>query len=116
MVLIIVIRDLLMTAMRSYAIYHGNGIKTNFFAKVKTSIQCGIIYLYFIFHLMTWPKIYDAWPIALQKIHDWNILSILMYTITVVTVLSLGLYLLENKALIREIYHAARRKRLTVRD
>jgi CDP-diacylglycerol--glycerol-3-phosphate 3-phosphatidyltransferase len=116
MVLVIAVRDLMMTAMRSYAIYHGNGIRTNFFAKVKTSSQCAVIYLYFLFHLLTWPKTYNAWPIALQRIHDWNILSILMYTITIVTVISLVLYLFENKALIREIYFAARRKRLTVRD
>lgn len=115
-VLVIVVRDLLMTAMRSYAIYHGNAIKTNFFGKAKTSSQCIVIYLYFLFHLMTWPDVYDSWPTALQKIHDWNILAGLLYIITLVTVMSLVVYLFENKSLIREIFIAARRKRLTVRD
>ena len=116
MVLAIVIRDLLMTAARSYAIYHGNMIKTNFFAKVKTGTQCAIIFLYFIFHLITSPKPYEDWPLTIQKVHDWNILLILMYLITSVTVLSLVIYIFENKSLIHEIYIAARRKRLTVRD
>ena len=116
MVLVIVVRDLFMTAARSYAIYHGNMIKTNFFAKVKTGTQCAIIYLYFIYHLLTWPNPYEVWPNAVQKAHDWNILLILMYLITLVTVLALVIYLFENKALMREIYIAARRKRLTVRD
>jgi len=116
MVLVIVVRDLLMTAARSYAIYHGNMIKTNFFAKVKTGTQCAIIYLYFIFHLLTWPTPYAEWSFTIQKVHDWNILLILMYVITSVTALSLVIYFFENKTLMRNIYIAARRKRLTVRD
>lgn len=115
-VLVIVVRDLLMTAMRSYAIYHGNAIKTNFFAKAKTSSQCVLIYLYFIFHLLTWPEPYESWSGALQRIRDLNVLPVLLYTITIVTVTSLVIYVFENKTLIREIITAARRKRLTVRD
>lgn len=115
-VLVIVIRDLFMTAARSYAIYHGNAIKTNFFAKVKTSSQCILIYLYFLFHLLTWPEPYESWSETLQEIYDWRLLSILMYIITSITVISLIIYIFENKRLIREIIVAARRKRLTVRN
>ena len=56
MVLIIIIRDLIITAMRSYAVLQNQRFQTNFLAKIKTCSQVVAIYLVFIYYLFTWPQ------------------------------------------------------------
>lgn len=45
MVILIVIRDIIITLMRSYQEYKGKTMKTSFFAKTKTFIQMSYIFL-----------------------------------------------------------------------
>ena len=56
MVMVVVIRDFLITAFRSYAIIKNQPITTSFVAKTKTFVQFGILYLIFIYHLFVWNK------------------------------------------------------------
>ena len=50
-VLIIIIRDFLITGLRSYAIHKKKPIKTSQLARVKTFVQMVTIYVVFVFYL-----------------------------------------------------------------
>lgn len=102
MVLVIVVRDLLMTGFRSYAMLKGEAFKTNFFGKAKTTGQFITIYLIFIFHLFQ----YRSGPAdsgLLKWVQDWQMPLVLVLIITVFTVLSFILYVFENRDLLKRI-------------
>ncbi len=104
MVLIIIVRDLIITAVRSYAILQNQPIHTNFLAKVKTSSQIVAIYLIFLYYLFTW-QIDPAQNRGLILwIHETHLVHGLMYVVTSVTLLSGVIYLIENRVLIRKAF------------
>jgi CDP-diacylglycerol--glycerol-3-phosphate 3-phosphatidyltransferase len=103
MVLIIVIRDSLITGFRSYAILKGKPIVTHWLAKAKTYLQMVVLYLIFLYHLFTWPKPIPALAPALNWIREWNVLYSLLFAITVLTLATGVLYLVENRSHIRSI-------------
>jgi CDP-diacylglycerol--glycerol-3-phosphate 3-phosphatidyltransferase len=101
MVLVIVVRDLLLTALRSYAILKGIGFRTNFFAKAKTMGQVIVIYFIFLFHLFTWQR---TEPLPLfRKLAEWQVPLILISLITGITLISGLIYLVANRPLLRRI-------------
>ena len=53
MIMIILGRDLMITALRYFAIYKNTVMQTNFFGKVKTVIQISAIIALFIFLILT---------------------------------------------------------------
>jgi len=103
-VLIIIIRDLIITALRSYAVIQNQPFHTNFFAKTKTSGQIIAIYFIFIYYLFTWQMNISQTQGLLGFIHQAHIISIIMYLITAVTLFSGVIYLIENRALIRKAF------------
>ena len=103
MVLIIVVRDFLITGFRSYAIIKGEPISTSMLAKAKTFGQFGILYFIFLFHMLT-GGIQDRKMEGLfQTVEDLDIILILMYTITILTVLSGVVYFIENRSHLRKM-------------
>ncbi|HDQ45083.1 MAG TPA: CDP-diacylglycerol--glycerol-3-phosphate 3-phosphatidyltransferase [bacterium] len=113
MVLVIVVRDLLLTALRSYAILKGIPFKTNFFAKAKTTGQVIVIYFIFLFHLFAWNQP-EPLPLILQKLKDWQISLVFMGLITGITVISGLIYLATNPPLLRRIAADIRRVMATI--
>jgi CDP-diacylglycerol--glycerol-3-phosphate 3-phosphatidyltransferase len=103
MVLIIVVRDFLITGFRSYAILKGKPITTSFLAKSKTFGQFGVIYFILLFHLFSGGAEADELNGILRAIEESNVILILMYIITFLTVVSGCLYFIENRTQIRKI-------------
>jgi CDP-diacylglycerol--glycerol-3-phosphate 3-phosphatidyltransferase len=102
MVMIIVIRDFIITALRSYSILHNQSIRTNFLAKAKTSGQMVVVYIVFLYYLLTCQS-EQPYNFFTQWIGDVHLIPALMYMITAVTLFSGIIYLIENRVLIRKI-------------
>jgi CDP-diacylglycerol--glycerol-3-phosphate 3-phosphatidyltransferase len=98
MVLVIVIRDFLITGFRSYAILKGKPIVTHKLAKLKTYLQLVVLYFIFIYHLLTWSHVPVIFRGIIDWIHDWNILYSLMFGITLLTLCTGLLYLIGNRS------------------
>ncbi|KAA3615628.1 MAG: CDP-diacylglycerol--glycerol-3-phosphate 3-phosphatidyltransferase [Calditrichaeota bacterium] len=105
MVIIIVVRDILITALRMYALHRGKVIITSSFAKTKTFIQMGFVLL-MIFYL-TFPMLPDitlsySWT-------DWIMWPTIIGAIVTVLTAASGIhYIMYNRSHINEIF-----KRLT---
>jgi CDP-diacylglycerol--glycerol-3-phosphate 3-phosphatidyltransferase len=98
MVLIIVIRDFLITGFRSYAILKGKPIVTHKLAKVKTYLQLVVLYFIFIYHLLTWSGTPRILMNALEWVREWDLIYSLMIGITLLTMFTGVLYLVENRS------------------
>jgi CDP-diacylglycerol--glycerol-3-phosphate 3-phosphatidyltransferase len=109
MVLVIVTRDLLMTAFRSYAILKGKPVKTNRLARCKTFIQVIAIYFIYLYHLFARSRFGDPIPGWLAWIPEFNLIFMMMYFVTLLTVFSGVVYLWENRRSLSYFLLAIRR-------
>ncbi len=103
MVLVIVIRDLLITLIRSYSLLKESQIVTNLLAKIKTFGQFVVLFFIFIFHILNkgeWQKGIES---LIEFVNSSNIILILMYIITFLTIVSGLIYLIENRESIKQI-------------
>jgi CDP-diacylglycerol---glycerol-3-phosphate 3-phosphatidyltransferase len=110
MVWLIVIRDILITILRSYAEYRGIEFLPSKGAKVKTGTQMVVLYYILILHTAEHtPALYTAIP----KIIDFLLLPDFIYALMlVVTIFTVGTgiaYLYDNRKLIWNL-HASTRK------
>jgi CDP-diacylglycerol--glycerol-3-phosphate 3-phosphatidyltransferase len=110
MVIIIIVRDIIITALRSYAMFKRKPIVTSFFAKAKTFTQIGVIYFIFIFVLMKKTVETNNQEFFLVNfITSWNLIYISMLFITLLTLVSGIKYLIENrdhlKSIALDFYH-----------
>jgi CDP-diacylglycerol--glycerol-3-phosphate 3-phosphatidyltransferase len=103
-VLVIIIRDLIITAIRSYAILQNQPFHTNFLAKIKTSGQIIAIYLIFFYYLFTWQLDLSQAQGFIGWVHQTHVISRIMYIITAITLFSGIIYLIENRVLIRKAF------------
>lgn len=101
MVLVIVVRDFIITGFRSYALLKGKPLVTNMLAKTKTFGQFGVVYIIFIFHLFVGGKEKESLAGIFQMIYDIELIIILMYLITFLTVISGIVYIIENRSHLR---------------
>jgi len=101
MVLIIVVRDLFVTGLRSYAVIKGRPLVTSLFAKVKTFSQFGVLYFIFIFHLCTTGRDESELWEVFRRIQEIDLILVLMYGITLLTVVSGSIYMIENRSHLR---------------
>lgn len=103
MVLVIVVRDFLITGLRSYAVIKGRPVVANVFAKVKTFSQFGVLYFIFIFHLFAGGKDEgELWGVF-RMIQEVDLILALMYVIMSLTVVSGFIYLIGNRSHLRQI-------------
>ena len=100
MVLVIVIRDFLITGLRSYAVIKRKPIATTMLAKVKTFSQMGVLYLIYIYHLFI-AEGYQG--VVWEKIQEFNIIFTLMYIIIFLTIISGLLYIIGNRSHLRQM-------------
>lgn len=99
MVWAIVIRDLSITLLRSFAEFRGQTLHTNFTAKVKTFSQMLLIYAVLLAVVL---KNSSVTRVILDK-------DVLYYSMLVVTILTLGTglqYIIENFKLIHSSFRA----------
>jgi CDP-diacylglycerol--glycerol-3-phosphate 3-phosphatidyltransferase len=106
MVVLIVLRDLIITLLRIYAESRGYNFVTSYYAKWKTVLQ--MVFLYYLLLLyggLNTVEIYAGNEQLFNQLSDKNLIPIIMLVITVITVHSGVTYLLKNKHLIKKLFN-----------
>ncbi len=103
MIIVILIRDIIITILRSYAIYNGRTIAASGFAKVKTFSQVALLYLVFLYFLFTKGDIIKEYEWIFDGSSAVHVINIAMLFITVVTVASAFQYIVSNRTCIAEM-------------
>jgi len=105
MIWIIVIRDFLITILRTYAEYKGKPINTSTFAKTKTSMQLIVIYLFLVEYIIrTAPALDELFGHFFDLIASPNTKFMMMLIVTSVTALTGLMYLIYNKNILMELF------------
>lgn len=105
MVFVIAFRDISITGLRCYAICKDRPIVTNFMAKIKTTSQYFSIYIIFLYYLMTLNTQSNKIGNIILDLEKIDFLFTLMSGITLLTVISGILYLIDNRSHLREIIY-----------
>ena len=106
MFIIIVVRDIGITLLRSYAEFKNKPVVTAFSAKVKTFVQMTVIFYMLLVYVL---KDYDWFNNFFAKAGGIDLLNpvlvyILMLVVTVLTAYTGLAYLIDNRKIIREIH------------
>lgn len=105
MVWIIVVRDLVITFLRSLAEYKDRPVITSGPAKTKTFSQFMVIYYILILHTARLtPSIYQQYSHILDVLLNQYLVDVLMVMVTVFTTWTGILYLIDNRKTIAELY------------
>ncbi|MEP0822409.1 MAG: CDP-diacylglycerol--glycerol-3-phosphate 3-phosphatidyltransferase [Ignavibacterium sp.] len=113
---LIVIRDIAITLLRSYSEWRGKPIDTTRFAKTKTFLQFVVIYYILLLYVARNTDFFaQNYGKAIDALLDRTVLDILVILIAVITVWTGVLYIVGNRAIIRELYDLSSR-RVTERD
>ncbi|MBU2507881.1 MAG: CDP-diacylglycerol--glycerol-3-phosphate 3-phosphatidyltransferase [Bacteroidetes bacterium] len=108
MVIIIVIRDFLITGIRAYAEYHHLNFSTSRSAKWKTFYQMTFIYYLLVFYTL---KTISYIPKDIQEILilfiDKSIVYWLMLGVTILTFITGIQYIIKNRKLIKDLFNFA---------
>lgn len=102
MLVLIVIRDIVITLMRSYHEYKGHTMKTSFIAKTKTFIQMTYILIVIILVCMTSFDIDTGIKKIINDFLNSEVNYILLLIITIITVYTGISYFFEKNNLIKE--------------
>ncbi len=103
MVIIVVLRDVTVTAIRMIMIKRGNSIVTANIAKAKTVFQIVFIYIVISFKmLLQFPFMKFLYP-TINFLESNNFYWILMLITTIFTLYTGILYLLDNKSIFKKI-------------
>lgn len=106
MVILIIIRDLLITLLRIYAESRGYNFVTSYYAKWKTVFQ--MIFLYYLLLLyvgLNTPQLFNENQNLFTFLADPKLIYTIMLLITAMTVHSGVSYLLKNKNLIVKLFN-----------
>lgn len=105
MVILIVIRDFLITGLRLYAEYKGDRMSTSHIAKWKTFLQMVFIYyLLLVFTLKTVESVYNGNEYLFSILTDHGFIYITMLFVTILTVITGITYLYSNRRLIKRLF------------
>ena len=105
MVWIIVVRDVLITLLRSIAEYKDQPVVTTFVAKVKTFAQMTLIYYLLILHLArTTPGFWSGYQSFIDSLLNPTLVYILMLAITIITLWTGITYIIDNRKTIVDLY------------
>lgn len=106
MVLLIIVRDLVVTLLRVYAESRGYNFVTSYYAKWKTLLQ--MVFLYYLLLLyvgLNTKEIFIGNENLFQFFANKDIIYVVMLVITVITVHSGVTYLMKNKHLIEKLFN-----------
>jgi CDP-diacylglycerol--glycerol-3-phosphate 3-phosphatidyltransferase len=105
MVLVILVRDFLITGLRFYGMVKRKPVATNLFAKIKTSLQFIVLCLILIFHLIVYPKTIDEVVLLWNRISVFDLFCLAMWLVILFTVVSGTIYLIENRVRMKEMFN-----------
>jgi CDP-diacylglycerol--glycerol-3-phosphate 3-phosphatidyltransferase len=106
MVILIIIRDLIVTLLRIYAESRGYNFVTSYYAKWKTVFQ--MVFLYYLLLLyggLNTIEVYAGNENLFNQLSNKNLIFLVMLVITLITVHSGVTYLLKNKHLIKKLFN-----------
>jgi len=107
MVWIIVIRDAIITVLRSYAEFKGKPVDTSKLAKVKTFAQYVLIYYLLIFYVaQNTPSIEEQFGGIIKLLLNDSFIYSSMVIITGITLWTGIIYIIDNLKTIRELYES----------
>ena len=108
MVWIIVIRDVVITVLRSYAEYKGKPVDTSKLAKTKTFAQYVLIYyLLFFYVAQNTPSIEEQFSGLIKTLLNYSFINSAMLMITGITLWTGIVYIIDNWKTIRELYESS---------
>lgn len=110
MVILIIVRDLIITLLRIYAEGRGYNFVTSYYAKWKTVFQ--MVFLYYLLLLyggLNTVEIYTGNENLFNQLSNKEIIYLIMLVITLITVHSGVTYLLKNKHLIKKLFNETNR-------
>jgi CDP-diacylglycerol--glycerol-3-phosphate 3-phosphatidyltransferase len=106
MVLLIIIRDLIVTLLRVYAEGRGYNFITSYYAKWKTLLQMVFLYYLLVLYVgLNTKEIYTGNEILFGYLLNKDLVYFVMLTITIITVHSGISYLFNNKHLISKLFN-----------
>lgn len=109
MVWIVIVRDFLITGLRSYAEYLDKPIVTSKGAQAKTFGQFVVIYYILILYVArSIPPVYAEWGSTIDTLMHSEVLFGMMLTVLLTTVGTGLAYLFYNRKVIRELYERLR--------
>ena len=100
---VIIIRDVLITSLRLYSIKSTKPVCTNFLGKVKTFGQLTILYYIYLYDLFINSRDMEYQNRIVNILLNSTIIMVLLYTVTIITVISGIVYLIENKYQVKKI-------------
>jgi CDP-diacylglycerol---glycerol-3-phosphate 3-phosphatidyltransferase len=105
MVLIIILRDLIITTLRAYADYKDFSFPTSYYAKWKTFLQMAFLYYLLIAYVgYQSVQIYIGGTNVFYTLMDKSFIYISMIIITAITFHSGVTYIFKNRKLIKELF------------
>jgi CDP-diacylglycerol--glycerol-3-phosphate 3-phosphatidyltransferase len=108
MVWIIVIRDAVITLLRSYAEYKGKPVDTSKLAKTKTFAQYVLIYYLLILYVaQNTPSIEDNFGSLIRSLLNYSFIYSAMLIITGITLWTGIIYIIDNWRTIHELYESS---------
>lgn len=103
MVGVIIVRDFVVTWLRSYGYRRGQHVRTMEIARWKTGVQTVVIYIALVFMILK--SIFEQYHIRvtiLLKLDEWRAIWIIMLITTLFTLITGILYIIENRHLFRK--------------
>ncbi|MGD1045904.1 MAG: CDP-diacylglycerol--glycerol-3-phosphate 3-phosphatidyltransferase [Bacteroidota bacterium] len=108
MVWIIVIRDAIITILRSYAEYKAKPVDTSKLAKTKTFAQYVLIFYLLIFYVgQNTPSIEEIFSGIIKVLLNYSFIYSAMVIITGITLWTGIIYIIDNLKTIRELYESS---------
>jgi CDP-diacylglycerol--glycerol-3-phosphate 3-phosphatidyltransferase len=108
MVWIIVVRDAVITLLRSYAEYKGKPVDTSKLAKVKTFVQFVIIYYLLILYVaQNTPSLNESYGELILSLLNYSLVYSLMIVVTALTLWTGISHFIDNWKTIRELYDSS---------
>lgn len=105
MVIVIIVRDFIITILRAYADYKEKSFPTSFYAKWKTFLQMTFLYYLLIIHTgEKIPQIYTGNEYIFNTLLDTTFIYITMLILTIITFHSGLTYILNNRNLIKRLF------------
>ncbi len=106
MIIVILIRDFLITGFRGYADYIGSSFPTSRYAQWKTFIQMAFLYYLLIVVVLSKNSVLNGnYPEVFSVLLNENFIYYCSLSITLITVHSGYLYFKDNRKLIRNLFN-----------
>ena len=111
MVWIIVVRDIIITLLRSFSEYKGKFVATSYLAKVKTFVQFVVIYYLLILYVAkNTPLLQENFGELIQALLNYSLVYSMMIIVTILTLWTGVSYFIVNWTSIKELYESADKK------